>query len=398
MIFSKIIESVRKTDQGIWFVYIALSIISMLTVYSSTRSIAFRLYDANTEYYLIRHTFMLLVGIGVAYLIQTVNHKHFSSVSKISMVLSIILLFLTLILGESYNEAKRWLTIPIVNMSFQTSDFAKLAIIMYVSRTLAVNQGVIKNFKEGYLPLILPLGIVVLLIVFSNMSTAIILLATNLVIMLMGRVNIKYILQTMLFGAIAIGIAVGISYMNKDSNKSRYTTWENRIKDFKNSNPENPNYQTLKANIAIASGGLVRFAPGKCKECNFLPEAYSDFIFATIIEEYGLVGAAFVMFLYLFLLHRVIRIVRYSPRIFSALMALGLGVSIVMQAFINMGVAVGLLPVTGLTLPFISMGGTSTLFNSVAIGIILSVSRFVKESTPAYSSSNHQDLQTNLNV
>ena len=393
MIVGKVIESVKKGDQTIWFVLISLSVISLLSVYSSIRTLAFRVHDGNTEFYLAKHLSVLLFGLFIVFLVQTVEHKSFSKWANILLITSILLLIYTLAFGSEINNAKRWITLPVINLSFQTSDLAKLSLIMYTSKTLAQKQGVIKNFKDGFLPIMLPIAIVCGLIMMENMSTALILLATNLVIMFLGRVNMKYVFLMIGLGVLVIGIVVLISYLSPS--QGRFHTWKNRIHDYIQSDPENVSYQVKHSNVAIANGGVFKFSPGGCTQCNFLPEAYSDFIFSTIIEEYGLVGAAFVMFLYLLLLYRIIKIVQDSQRIFSALMALGLGMSLVIQAFINMGVATSLFPVTGLTLPFVSMGGSSIWFNSIAIGIIISVSRYIKSST---TNKSNLSPQTELNV
>jgi cell division protein FtsW len=388
------IENIKKGDRLIWFVLISLSVISLLAVYSSTRSLAYRQQGGNTEFYLFKHLFVLALGLAITYFIQKVDHTYFSRIALYMVLASIPLLIYTMFFGNELNDAKRWITLPIINMTFQTSDFAKLALIMYTSRTLAIKQGVIKDFWDGFVPVMLPIAFVCGLIMMENMSTALILFMTNLIIMFLGRVNMKYVFATIGLGVIMVGVVVAISYFSPSG--GRYQTWKNRIIDYKDSDADNPSYQVLHANIAIANGGLVRLAPGKSTQSNFLPEAYSDFIFATIIEEYGLLGGAFVIFLYLLLLYRIIKIVQNSNRIFSALMALGLGMSLVIQAFINMGVAVNLLPVTGLTLPFVSMGGSSIWFNGLAMGIILSVSRYIESNQPI--PKNSKTAQVELNV
>lgn len=384
-----------KGDKVIWGIAGMLSFISLMAVYSSIRALAIRQSGSNTEFYLMKHGFILVLGLGIAFLVHRVNHINFSKVSKFMMLFSILLLIWTLFFGSEINDAKRWITIPVVNLSFQSSDFAKLALIMYTSRTLAIKQGVIKDFKDGFMPVMLPIVIICGLIMFENLSTALILFMTNLVIMFLGRVNMKYVAATLALGVVALISVIGISMLMKDN--GRVDTWKNRVEEFTSADPENPTYQVMHANIAIAKGGLARFAPGKSTQSNYLPEAYSDFIFATIIEEYGLLGGIFVMFLYLLLLYRVIEIVKDSSKVFGALMALGLGVSIVIQAFINMAVAVGLLPVTGLTLPFVSMGGTSLWFNGLALGIILSVSKDLQKKTSP-SPLKNQNPAVELNV
>lgn len=388
-----------KGDRQIWTILVIMSVISILAVYSSSRSLAYRFQDGNTEYYLFKHLFILVFSFVITYIIHRIDHRYFSRIAQFMLFLSVPLLLYTLFFGHEINDAKRWITIPVVNLTFQSSDFAKLSLIMYTSRTLAHKQGVIKSWMEGFVPVMLPIGIICGLIMLENMSSALILMATNLVIMFIGRVSMKYIMATMLLGVFVVGIVVGISFMKKD--KGRFETWKNRVEDYFNKDPDNPPYQIMHANIAIAKGGLVRFAPGQSTQCNFLPEAFSDFIYATVIEEYGLLGGAFIIVIYIWLLYRVINIFKESKRAFGALMALGLGISIVMQAFINMAVVVNILPVTGLTLPFISMGGTSIWFNGFAFGIVLSVSRHVMEmqgDTATEKKEKSKQLQTELNV
>jgi cell division protein FtsW len=369
-----------KGDKQIWMILGILASISILSVYSSARSLAYRFQGGNTEYYLVKHLFILIFGLGITFLIHRLNHIYYSRIAQLMMVLSIPLLLYTLFFGQEINDAKRWITLPVINLSFQSSDFAKLALIMYTSRTLSKKQGVIKNFKEGFLPIIIPIGIICGLIMLENMSSAVLLFATNFVIMFIGRVSTKYLLLTVLSGTLLITGIVAASYMMPE--RGRFHTWQGRIDGFIHGEGNGePIYQVKQANIAIANGGLIRFAPGKSTQCNFLPEAYCDYIYATIIEEYGLMGGLVIMLIYLWFLYRITIIVKTSKKAFGALMALGLGTSLVIQAFVNMAVAVGLLPVTGLTLPFLSMGGTSIWFNGIAVGIILSVSRGIEENT-----------------
>ena len=371
-----------KGDRQIWTIILILAVISLMVVYSSTRTLAYRYQDGNNEYYLFKHFFILMLGLGITFVTHLIDHRYFSRVAQLMMFLSIPLLLYTLVFGVELNDAKRWVTLPIINLTFQTSDFAKLSLIMYTSRMLSKKQGVIKDFQSGFLPIILPIIAIVGLIMPENLSSAAILMMTNLIIMFIGRVNSKYIAATIGMGILLLGVVVLIGYLSPD--KGRIMTWKSRIEEYigVKENSE-PSYQIQQANIAIANGGIVRLAPGKCTQCNFLPHPYSDYIYATIIEEYGLLGGAMIIFLYLWLLYRIIKIVKDSPRAFGALMAVGLGMSLVIQAFINMGVTVNLLPVTGLTLPFISMGGTSIWFNGFALGIILSVSRNIEDGKQA---------------
>jgi cell division protein FtsW len=289
------------------------------------------------------------------------------------------LLLYTKFFGVRINDASRWVRIPVVGLTFQSSDFAKLALIMYTSRMLAKKAGVIKDMKEVTIHIMAPIVLICGLIMLDNLSSAAILFMTCIVVLFIGRVSTKFIMAIFGGGFVMASLIVAFSWFflpdhgRADVWLSRLTSWQNpdiTSDDF---------YQQKQAYIAIAKGGLFRIAPGKSTQCNFLPDAFSDFIYSTLIEEYGLLGGAFVLFLYLFFMWRLILLVKNSPRAFGALMAVGLGVSMVLQAVIHMGVNVHLLPNTGITLPFISWGGTSIWFNAFAIGIILSVSRHIDE-------------------
>lgn len=374
---SRIIKNI-KGDKQIWTIILILSVVSLLVVYSSARSLAYKYRGGNNEYYLFKQLSVLFLGISITYITHLIDHRYFSRVAQLFMILSIPLLLYTLFFGVELNDAKRWVTLPLINLTFQTSDFAKMSLIMYTSRMLSKKQGVIKSFREGFLPIILPIIAIVGLILPENLSSAAILFMTNLIIMFIGRVNFKFIAATIGAGIILLGIVILIGYLSPE--KGRIYTWKNRMTEYVSGSSSEPSYQIQQANIAVAKGGIFRFAPGKSEQCNYLPHPYSDYIYATIIEEYGLTGGAFIIFVYLWLLFRIIRLVKDSPRAFGALMAVGLGMALVIQAFINMGVSVNLLPVTGLTLPFVSMGGSSIWFNGFALGIILSVSSDVESS------------------
>ena len=252
---------------------------------------------------------------------------------------------------------------------------------MFLARILSKKQGQIKSFKDAFIPLLLPVLIITLLIAPDNLSTALILFSTCLILLFIGRVHMLHLAGLIMCSVLILAIFVSILFVLPDSMmKGRMTTWKNRIKSFTSQEKEDVAYQVKQANIAIAKGGMLRLAPGDSVQRNYLPHPYSDFIFAIIIEEYGLLGGAIIILLYLIFLYRCIRIVIHSPKAFGAFLALGLGLSLTIQAMINMGVAVHLLPVTGVTLPFVSMGGSSIWFNSLALGIILSVSRYIEES------------------
>ncbi len=366
------LDTYFKGDRVIWLTVVLLSIFSILAVYSSTGSLAYKYQEGNTEYYLIKHGLILLFGFGLMYGAHLLKYTVYARFSKIAIILAIPLLALTLFTGTNLNEASRWLTLPIVNLSFQTSDLAKLALILFVARMLSKKQDNIKDFKTTFVPIMGPVIITCALILPANFSTAAVLFATCVILMVIGRIRIKYIMMLMGIGVLTFGMFIGISKLI--GYEGRIATWEKRINTFMNDDGES-SYQSQQAKIAIASGELFGKGPGNSSQRNFLPHPYSDFIFAIIIEEYGLFGGTIIVALYLVLFFRAIQIAQNSPRAFATFLAVGCAFSLTFQAMINMAVAVNLFPVTGQPLPMLSMGGTSIWFTSIAIGIILSVSR-----------------------
>ena len=366
-----------KGDRTIWLVVFILTLFSLLAVYSSTGTLAYKYQSGNTEFYLFRQARFLIIGLALMYLAHRVRYNVYSRLSAIGLFIAIPLLVLTLIIGTNLNSASRWLSLPGINTTFQTSDLAKLALIMFVARMLSRRQENIKDFKTAFLPIMIPVLLVCGLILPANLSTSLLVFFTCIVLMFIGRINMKYILYMGLIGAACLALFVIIKLNSADT--GRVGTWKARIENFNNGNSDN-NYQADQAKIAIAGGGLVGKFPGNSSQRNFLPHPYSDFIFAIIIEEYGFIfGGVLMVFLYLLLFFRVIRFINHSPRAFATLLAVGCSFMLVFQALINMAVAVNLFPVTGQPLPLVSMGGTSTLFTSIALGIILSVSREVEK-------------------
>ena len=365
-----------KGDKVIWVVVVILCIFSLLAVYSSTGTLAYKKQGGNTEYYLFKHFMILAFGLGLMYVTHLIKYTYFSRISFYGMFLTLILLIATMALGTNFNDATRWLTVPIVNLTIQSSDVAKLFLIMYLARVLSKKQELVQDFRKGFLPVILPVIAVTLLILPANFSTAAILFVTCIVLMFIGRISLKYMVSLAVLGVVGI---VMIFMLSKSFPAlfPRGTTWVARIDHFINKKEADPDatYQVDQAKIAIVQGGILGKSPGKSTQRNFLPHPYSDFIFAIIIEEYGLVGGSFVLLLYLILFFRVIRIATRSQGNFGSLLSIGIGFSLVFQALINMAVAVNLFPVTGQTLPLVSMGGTSIWFTSISIGMILSVSR-----------------------
>jgi cell division protein FtsW len=371
-----------KGDKYIWLVVILLSLFSLLAVYSSAGTLAYKYKAGNTEYYLIKQIMVIGGGLILMYLIHLVNYKYFSRLSQILFYVSIVLLFFTLIMGTNINDAKRWITLPGINLTFQTSDLGKLALMMYLARMLSRKQEIMSSFKEGFWPIVWPVLIICALIAPEDLSSALMIFMTSVLVMFVGRINLLYLggllASFALAGAMALTLLFAVP-QEAIQDKGRLLTWKNRIDVFflKEEAKEVP-YQVMQAKIAIAKGGILPNGPGNSTQKNFLPHPYSDFIYAIIIEEYGLIGGAFIVFLYMLFMISSAMIVKKSPAAFGALLAFGLSLSLVLQAMMNMGVAVGILPVTGLTLPLVSMGGSSTIFTSVAFGIILSVSRNIE--------------------
>mgnify|MGYP002713078211 CR=1 FL=1 len=363
-----------KGDRVVWLVVLLLAILSVLAVYSSIVTLAYKYQGGDTLYYLFKHGVILVVGFILMIIAHNLNYKYYSRISQIAIVLSIPLLALTLMTGANINDASRWLVIPVINQTFQTSDLAKLALIMYLARILYKKQADLNDFKSVFMYLMLPVLLVCGFIFPANFSTAAMLFTTSMIIMFIGRVPLKYILSLigMIFGALLLALTIASA---KPDLLPRLATWEKRIETFTQGGDKDANYQADQAKIAIATGGVVGKGPGGSTQRNFLPHPYSDFIYAIIIEEYGLLGGIIVIVLYLILFYRGVKIAQRAEKSFGTFLAVGLSFSLVFQAMINMAVAVNLFPVTGQPLPLVSMGGTSIWFTCLAIGIILSVSR-----------------------
>lgn len=358
----------------IWAVLVVLSIFSILAVYSSTGTLAYKKMSGDTTYFLLKHGSLLIFGFLLVFVFHHLNYRYYSRLSVLFLYLTIPMLLWTLIKGASLNEASRWITLPGIGLTFQTSDFAKFVLVMFIARFLSQNQKNIKDFKTGFRSIIIWILVICGLILPANFSTAIILFATSLILLFLGRTKILYLLGLIVAGAVAILIFLLILYSFPEDSRGRLGTWQKRIENFKNGDSEG-NFQVEQAKIAIVYGGFLGKGPGNSVQRNFLPHPYSDFIYAIIIEEYGVLGGIIILLMYLILLFRAGVIVRKSTSQFAAFLAIGLTFMIVFQAFINMAVAVNILPVTGQTLPFVSMGGTSIIFTGVAFGVILSISR-----------------------
>jgi cell division protein FtsW len=385
-----------RGDKYIWGIVVLLSLISILVVYSATGSLAYKMYKGNTNVYLFKQVSFSLVGLVLIYFLHRINYTIFSRVATILFLVSIPLLLYTLFFGARINDGSRWIKLPIINMTVQTSDLAKLALFMYISRLLSKKQEMIKDFKKGFIPVVLPVLIICALIMPANLSNALLTGATALLLMFIGRISIKHIFLTIVVALIPVAFIIAVAMVTHDGKQiddtkrpvmaekaksfGRFGTWVKRVQDFMYAKDNETPYQVQQAKIAIANGGvLMGLGPGNSRQRNFLPQAYNDFIYSIIIEEYGLLGGAFMIFIYLVFLFRCIRIFRRCPYAFGAFLALGLSFTLVIQAVANMAVNVNLVPVTGVTLPLVSMGGSSFLFTCGAIGIILSVARNVEQ-------------------
>jgi cell division protein FtsW len=369
-----------KGDKWIWFVIIILSLIGILAVYSATGTLAYSKQGGNTEWYFLRHTGFLLIGLGLLFLTHLIPFSYYSRISQIFLWISIGLLILTLAIGSEINNATRVIPIPGLGVTFQPSDMAKLFLVMYISRYLSKNQEEIDSPRVFWTTLGYIL-MVVLLIAPENLSTSLVVFVTAGLLMFIGRVNFKYMMYLTFSGVglISILVVVLLNVNTDGMESSRIPTWKKRIETFMGQDDGQGNYQQLQSKIAVATGGVFGKGPGNSTQRNYLPHPYSDFIYAIIIEEYGLIGGLIVAGCFLILVFRCLKIVVESPRAFGALVAMGLGLSMSLQAFVNMGVAVGMLPVTGLTIPLVSMGGTSLFMNSIGFGIILGISKYIED-------------------
>lgn len=379
-----------RGDKVIWAIVILLTVVSVLVVYSSIGSLAYKM-NKSTESYLFRQIGYIFLGVVIIYFAHRVNYTFYSRISTILFLLCIPLLIYTLKYGSNINDASRWIKLPVINLTFQTSDLAKLALFVYMSRLLSKRQNVIKDFKKGFLPLIIPVMIICALIAPANLSTAALIGGISLLLMFIGRASFKHIISVVGLALLPVLILVMLasSYYDKETHTSkdlpavlsvgRVPTWIKRVQNFMYSESGEGSYQIQQAKIAIATGGFIGKGPGKSEQRNFLPHPYSDFIYAIIIEEYGLVGGALILAVYIIFLFRSIRIFQRCPFAFGAFLAVALSFTLVIQAMVNMAVNVNLFPTTGVTLPLVSMGGSSLLFTCASIGIILSVARNVEQ-------------------
>ncbi len=368
-----ILQRNLKGDPILWAIVLLFSFISIAVVYSATGTLAYKKMDGNTEHFLFKHTGLILVGLGFMWLAHRIDYRLYSRIALYALLASVPLLIFTYLMGSNINEASRWITIPVINQTFQPSDLAKLALIAHLASMLSRRQQHLDEFWTTLFPVMIWVGVICGLIIMSNASTALLLFATCLLLMFIGRVPLRQM-------AVMVGIGVLVGGAGLATGQ-RGKTVMSRLENFSDPTKKTP-FQLEHSYIAIATGGIAGKGPGNSTERNILPHPYSDFIYAIIIEEYGLLGGAVVLFLYLAFLYRGLKTVMNSHGAFGGLLSAGLSFSLVLQALVNMGVAVGLGPITGLPLPLLSMGGTSLIFTGISIGIILAVSRGEREVRP----------------
>ena len=400
------INKIMKGDKVIWIVALILSIISLIVVYSATSVMAVSKYEGNTGRLMMKHFGMLFLGILMMIGASRINYKRYAKIALLLMIPSLALLLYTLVFGRTINDASR--SINLGGFSFQPSEMAKIILITYLSRQIIMMEGSVYLFKDFLIKLAAPILLTAALIFSENLSTAVILVAVCKVLLFIGRVKILHILALVGLCVVGMGAYLGFdaaktSIQNKHGMKAqleaaakgevsveykekqnRIQTWANRLKsmgeDKETVDPfDDKHLQRTYADIAVASSSVFGKGPGKSEQRNFLPHPYSDFIYAFIVEEYGLIGGIIVLLLYVILFTRVLRIVIKRPLTFGALMAFGLGFLVILQAMINMGVSIGLLPVTGQPLPMVSMGGTSLMATGIIMGMILSVTRSMED-------------------
>jgi cell division protein FtsW len=366
-----------KGDKAIWGVVALLALFSFLPVYSASSNLVYVVGNGTTMGHLIKHGLLLFLGFGIIYGVHKIPVHFFKGLSLIAMPIMLLLLIYTLAQGATVEgaNASRWIQLPLVGITFQTSNLAAVVLMIYVARYLTKIKDKDITFKESILPLWVPVFVVVSLILPANFSTAAIIFFMVLVLCFLGGYPLGYLSGMVGAGLLGLVFFVLTVKAFPEAFPNRIDTWMSRVESFWDPADTEGDYQIEKAKIAIASGGIVGNGAGKSVMKNFLPQSSSDFIYAIIIEEYGLVGGLALMFFYLLLLFRIVVVANGNATVFGKLLVVGAGLPIVFQALINMAVAVELFPVTGQTLPLISSGGTSIWMTCLAIGIVLSASR-----------------------
>jgi cell division protein FtsW len=383
-----------KGDKAIWAVAGLLALFSFLPVYSASSNLAYLYGDGNTFKFLVKHFAHLVLGFAILYGVHRIPYRYFRGLSIIALPIVLLLLLITLAEGTTIDgaNAARWIRIPFVGVTFQTSTLAAVVLLTYVARYLSKIKDKTVTFKETLLPLWLPVFLIIGLILPANFSTAAIVFCMVVVVVFLGGYPSKYLGIILLAGLLLLTMFVVSAKAFPDLFPNRVDTWVSRLDSFFDDSNTEGDYQIEQAKIAIASGGLVGVGPGKSVQKNFLPQSSSDFIYAIIVEEWGLVGGLFLMLMYMLLLFRLVIVAYKAQSFFGKLLVIGVGLPIVFQAFINMAVAVELFPVTGQTLPLVSSGGTSIWMTCLALGMVLSVSAQKDEVLVESDSDNPLDI------
>ncbi len=393
-----------KGDPIIWGIIVMLSIISIIEVYSATGTLAFKYQDGNTSYYILKHSSFILLGFIFIWVIHNIPNRFYTPLAPLLLIISIILLGVTIMRGSNINEAARWITIPFTGLSFQPSELAKLSLIIFAAKKLAHYQKEEDGLTPAmaFKPIMIWTLIVCGLIAPEDLSTAVLIGAIMMLMLFIGRVPIKYLLGT-IGGGIGLIILLILIAPRFDDVKifHRVNTWTTRLETFSDSENAtlDASFQADQAKIAISRGGIFGKFPGNSRQSNYLPHPYSDFIFAIIVEEGGLLAGIFVIFLYLVLMYRAILTAHRCKQSMSVFLITGLTSALVLQAFAHMFVCVGILPVTGQTLPFVSMGGTSLLLTSTSFGMILGITQFdmiEDKNHPAEEFETEEEFKTPL--
>jgi len=380
-------------DKTIWAIVAILALFSFMPVFSASTNLVYVVGKGSTMGYLLKHMVLVIMGFVIIYIVHRIPYRYFSGGSVLMIPVVVMLLIFTLAQGTLIGgeNASRWIRIPFVGIGFQTSTLAGVVLMVYVARYLAKNRDKVIDFKESLIQFWLPIGLVLILILPANFSTTAIIFSMILVMSFIGGYPLKYLGYIVGIGVFSLALFILVVKAFPDAMPNRVQTWQSRIENFA-ANEGKESYQVEKAKIAIATGGMVGKGPGKSVQKNFLPQSTSDFIYAIIIEEFGLIGGVLIVSIYFLLLFRLFVVVRNTATVFGSLLVLGVGLSIIFQAIINMCVATNLFPVTGQTLPLISSGGTSIWMTCFALGMVLSVSASKEETEEDILDDNPLDI------
>ena len=372
------LKSMIKGDRTIWFFVFVLAAVGIVEVYSCTAMIAYKFQGGDTFHYPLRHIFYVILGFVMMCIFSWVPYKKYARWADILLWTSVVLLFFTLVMGHATNDAKRWFTIPLIGISFQTSDFAKIALVVYLSKMLALAQVEPEKRWGGFIRCIFAIVAVCGLVLPANFSTALLIGISSLGILILGNFPRKWILC--LIGLVVVGFIMFVLVVKVTGISSRFDTWTSRIETFFSGGGFNRDFQAEQSLVAIGLGGINGVGIGSGIQNNSLPHPYSDFMFSTIAHEIGVWGVIGVMICYLVVFYRCVQIVKHAGTLFPALLVMGFLMNIVLQTLVNMYVAIGFIPVTGQPLPFVSMGGSSLVCTGISLGVILNISRYSSQN------------------